>query len=162
MADHPSSSVATAVVDAPAKPLDRAAIAASIPEIGSGARWFWWIAGLSLINTVLMHTDSDRTFIIGLGFTLVADAMFQELPLIAWTIDAIAIGFFVAMGWLAGRGHMWAFVVGILCYAGDGLIYLYFQDWPPLVIHVLALIYLVRAAVTLRGALQAAALQPAA
>ena len=125
-------------------------------EIVSGARWFWWIAGMSLLNTVLMHSGSDRTFVIGLGFTLIADVIFQEVPVIAWLVDAFAVGFFVLMGWLAGRGRMSAFVLGILCYTADGFIYLYFEEWIPLAIHALALFYLVRAALLLRSAVHTA------
>ncbi|MDF3056104.1 MAG: hypothetical protein K0R17_319 [Rariglobus sp.] len=36
-------------------PIDRKSIMAANPSIGSAAKWFWWIAALSLINTVLIH-----------------------------------------------------------------------------------------------------------
>jgi hypothetical protein len=34
------------------------------------------------------------------------------VPVVGLIIDAFVIGFFVAMGWFALRGHRWAFVVG--------------------------------------------------
>lgn len=163
MAENPFTSpaadapppVAAAAPAAPA-PLDHAAIAAAQPEIVSGARWFWWIAGLSLVNTVLMHTGANTTFVIGLGFTLIADAVFQELKPIAFAIDALALGFFFAMGWFATKGRLWAFYTGIACYTLDALIYLYFQDWMPLAFHGLALFYMIKATITLRSAIQVA------
>ncbi len=44
--------------------IDRALVAQSDPQIISGARWFWWIAGLSLVNSVLIHGGSDTSFVI--------------------------------------------------------------------------------------------------
>ena len=51
--------------------VNRAIVAQSEPEVMSGASWFWWIAGLSLVNSIMTHSGSDTGFIIGLGFTLV-------------------------------------------------------------------------------------------
>jgi len=68
--------------------------AAVNPIAQSGARWFWWIAGLSLINTVLIHTGSDLSFVVGLGITLMADIIFANERLIGFAIDAIVLGFF--------------------------------------------------------------------
>lgn len=118
---------------------DRKAILAADPGIGNAARWFWWIAGLSAVNSVLIHSGSETSFLAGLGFTLVADAIFQSLKPVAFTIDALAVGFFVTMGVVALRGYRWAFLIGGILYALDGLIYLYFQDWLPFVFHLWAL-----------------------
>jgi hypothetical protein len=158
MADNPFTTSATTppLVSAAPAALDYAAIARSDPQIISGARWFWWIAGLSLVNTVLIHSGSDTSFVIGLGFTLVADAIFQAIKPIAFAIDALALGFFFAMGWFAGKGRLWAFLVGIVCYVLDAGIYLFFQDWMSLAFHALALVYLAKATISLRGAIQAA------
>jgi hypothetical protein len=41
----------------PATPA-RHELAASIPAVRSAARSFWWIAGLSLVNIVLLQTGS--------------------------------------------------------------------------------------------------------
>jgi len=139
---------------------ERAALAKSDSKIVSGARWFWWIAGLSLINTILIHSGSDTSFVIGLGFTLLADAIFQTIKPIAFGIDAVALGFFFAMGWFALRGHVWAFIVGIVFYACDAGIYLFGGDWMPVAFHALALYYLIRATVTLRATLKSAASVP--
>jgi hypothetical protein len=148
MADNPFSSTTA---------IDRAAIAQANPEIISGARWFWWIAGLSVVNTVMIHTGSDTSFVIGLGFTLVADAMFQSVKLIAFGIDLVALGIIFGLGWFAGKGHFWAFVVGAILYAFDALIYVYFQDWMSVGFHGLALFFIIRGAASLRTALRDAA-----
>lgn len=143
------------VLSTPA-PIDRAALAQANPAVISGARWFWWIAGLSLVNTIMLHAGSQTSFVIGLGFTLMADVVFQELKVVAFSIDALALGFFVAMGWFAGKGQFWAFVTGIIFYLLDACIYLFFQDWMSVGFHALALVYMAKGAMALRGAIQAA------
>ena len=40
----------------------------------SGASWFYWIAGLSLINSFIALSGSDYGFILGLGITRIIDA----------------------------------------------------------------------------------------
>ena len=140
--------------------VDRALIAKSDPQIISGARWFWWIAGLSLVNTVLMHGGSDTSFVIGLGFTMMTDAIFQELKAVAFVIDALAIGAVFALGWFAGKGHVWAFVTGIVLYAIDALICTIFTAWMMIGFHVFALIFIVKGMNALRAALKAAANPP--
>lgn len=155
MAENPFTQPA-----APAAPA-YAALAQSDPQIIGGARWFWWIAGLSLINSVLIHSGSDTSFVIGLGFTLVADAIFQEMKFIAFAIDAVAIGMIFALGWFAGRGHVWAFITGIVLYTIDALIYVPMQSWMPVGFHVFALFFIFRALLLLRKAIKEAKAQPA-
>ena len=136
--------------------INKAAIASGTPSVASAARWFWWIAGLSLVNTVLIHSGSETSFVIGLGFTMIADVAFSALKPVAFALDALAIGFFVLMGWLSLRGHFWAFIVGAFVYALDGLIYLKFGDMMPFGFHLFALFFIVRGAFALREAVTAA------
>jgi hypothetical protein len=129
-------------------------IAAAAPGVQGAARWFWWIAGLSVVNTVLIHSGSDTSFVVGLGFTLFADVLFKSVKAVAFCIDAVAILIFFLMGRYALRGQLWAFVVGGLVYAGDALIYLYFRDFMPLAFHAFALFQIGRGAFTLRTCLR--------
>ena len=39
----------------------------------NGASWFYWIAGLSAINSVVYLSGSDWSFLAGLGLTQLAD-----------------------------------------------------------------------------------------
>jgi hypothetical protein len=145
-----------AFVDSQTRQVNKAAIASGTPGVASAARWFWWIAGLSLVNTVLIHSGSDTSFVIGLGVTLIADVAFNAVKIVAFAVDAAAIGFFVLMGWLALRGHFWAFIVGAVFYVLDSLIYLKFGDMMPFGFHVFALFFIVRGAFALRSAIIAA------
>lgn len=129
------------IADAPVSPQE---VVQSIPSIASAAKWFWWICGLSLVNTILMHSGSDVSFMMGLGFMLVADVLAIEagVPALAFAVDAVVLGFFFAMGFFALRGHRWAFILGGVIYLLDGLIYLIFQDYLSVGFHGLALFYI--------------------
>ena len=135
---------------------DLAAIAQASPAVIRGARWFWWIAGLSLVNTIMLHTGSDTGFAIGLGFTLVADTVFQGMKLIAFAIDAVAIGFFFGAGWFGRQGRFWAFVLGSVAYACDALIYVIGHDWLSVAFHGLALVFILNGARELRAGVREA------
>ena len=45
----------------------------------SGANWFFWIAGLSVVNSLAAFFDVEWGFIIGLGITQIVDG-------IAWVV----------------------------------------------------------------------------
>jgi hypothetical protein len=122
--------------------LDKAQIVKLAPRVLGGARWFWWIAGLSIINSVIAHTSGNAGFLIGLGITQISDAVFINLKPIAIFLDALAVSFFVAMGWFAARGHVWAFLAGGIVYALDAVVFLLFEDWLPAAFHGLALFFI--------------------
>ena len=122
----------------------------SDPIIQSAARWFWWIAGLSLVNTIFAHSGSNTSFVVGLGITAVADAIFINLKVIAFTIDAVVVGFFFFIGLMAMREKAWAFYIGLGVYALDALIYVRLQDWMPVAFHGLAIVFIVKGVSRLR------------
>lgn len=49
--------------------------AQSLAALRNGTAWFFWIAGLSLVNAVITHAGSDLSFVAGLGVTQVIDAL---------------------------------------------------------------------------------------
>jgi hypothetical protein len=122
------------------------------PAVASAARWFWWIAGLSVVNTAIAASGGAMNFVVGLGITAVADAVFRQQPATGYAVDAVAVAFFFGMGYFALRGRLWAFYVGAAVYVLDGLIYLRYQDWMPVAFHALALYFIIRGAMALRAA----------
>jgi hypothetical protein len=117
----------------------------------SGANWFYWIAGLSVVNSVVQLMGSDRSFIIGLGITQVVDAIATGATAgragadtvvvrgMALAIDLLVAGVFVLFGVQASRRRAWAFMVGMLLYALDGLVFLLVRDWMSVGFHGFAL-----------------------
>ncbi len=121
-------------------------------SLRSGASWFYWIAGLSVVNSLLLMFGSDHNFVVGLGITQVFDyvataaasgvdaVVGHVLRIISLALDALAVGVFVLFGVLAHRRKGWAFVVGMGLYSLDGLIFLSAQLWMNVAFHVLALV----------------------
>ena len=150
-----SDSTAAAAASAAPSQLD-----VDLARIDSSARWFWWIAGLSLVNTVMAMSGSESSFVMGLGFTLVSDAIFANNHLVGLAIDAVAMGFFVLMGVLALRHKLWAFYLGTAIYALDALIYVLAGDWLPVGFHALAIWFIALGAVKLIALRRDAATAP--
>lgn len=116
-------------------------------QLQSGADWFFWIAGLSLINSIILFTGSEWGFIVGLGITRIIDSIGLVIAeeagvagkIIAFVFDIIAAGVFVLFGVFARKRYKWAFVVGMVLYALDGLIFLLVGDFLSIAFHVFAL-----------------------
>jgi hypothetical protein len=108
-----------------------------------GARWFYLIAAVSLINTVVALAGQHWRFIIGLGTTQLANALALRNGRVwapALLLDLLLIGGFVLLGYLALQGRPWAFAVGFAVYALDGLIFLAARHWIGLGFHVFVLV----------------------
>ena len=119
-------------------------------QFESGANWFFWIAGLSLINTVIILVNGQWSFIIGLGVTQIVDVLAvgfaQEAGSGALVIKAMALfidlcitGTFVIFGVLSRKKYEWSFILGMILYALDGLLFLLIGDFLSLGFHAFAL-----------------------
>jgi hypothetical protein len=117
----------------------------------SGANWFLWIAGLSLINSLFFLSGSSFGFVVGLSITQIVDYMAIQMiqdyqpqsPMIlqgiAFFIDLAIIGMIALFGLLARRGHGWAFIVGMVLYLLDTLLTFYLEMWLSAAFHAFAL-----------------------
>jgi hypothetical protein len=149
LAPQPSGTGPAAVVAAPRPRPTPAARPASLDQMKlsgtarSGASWFYWIAGLSLVNSMSALMGSHFGFIVGLGITQKFDAIASGLggsgKIVAFLLDLAAAGVFVLFGVFANKLHTWAFLVGMILYALDGLIFLLVGDWLSAGFHVFAL-----------------------
>jgi hypothetical protein len=123
-------------------------------NLNDGANWFFWIAGLSVVNIIFLLTGSDRTFIIGLGSTQLIDIILSGTDSIVrgigFAIDAFIVGIFMLLGFLARKKMGWCFIIGMIFYALDGLIYLQIKDYLSLGFHALVLYFLYKGYSALR------------
>lgn len=122
-----------------------------VAQLHSGANWFYWIAALSVVNSVAIASGADWNFIIGLGITQFVDVLATLISKemegnaamivtgIALVISVSIAGLFAGMGFFSNRRHTWAFVLGMMLYAGDGLLYLLVQEWLSFGFHIFAL-----------------------
>ncbi len=124
----------------------QAALAELIRRMKSGANNFYWIAALSVINSLLLQFGGDIFFVVGLAGTLFVDVIFNQLAqtmpesaiiikVIGIVISALGAGIFALFGYFAGSGKRWAFFVGIAFYIIDSILMLVFQEWMGLLFH---------------------------
>jgi hypothetical protein len=120
---------------------------------GSGT-WFWWIAALSAINSIAAMLDLKYGMVLGLGLGQLVDGLFffgldgiraEPAPvarLIHLLLSALVAGAFVALGYFARKFNLTAFVVGMILYAVDALLFVVVGDWIGVGFHAFVLFML--------------------
>jgi hypothetical protein len=112
-------------------------------RVKSGASWFYWIAGFSIVNSILVATGSQWGFALGLGITTVTDALAAGLggaaQAVGVALNFIACGILVFFGFFAGKGRAWAFIIGMILLGLDTVLTGLLQMWLSLALHVFAL-----------------------
>ena len=103
-------------------------------RLARSANWFYWIAGLSLVNA--FAAKSNYQFVLGSGAVEAAPAFGITAEIV---IDVCVIGGFALLGFFASRRHTWAFILGMVLYALDGLIFMFAQDWIAAAFHAFVL-----------------------
>lgn len=115
----------------------------------NGSGWFYWIAALSLMTSVISLAGGHWSFLAGLGITQVFDGFSIGLMKsgagpwvkgLSFFLDLLAASTFVFIGIFAKRGSKGAYITGMVLYGLDTLILLAFQEWFGAGFHVFALI----------------------
>ena len=117
----------------------------------NGANWFYWIAGLTIVTSLIAFGGGGWRFLISLGTTQIIDALAEGLAaelggaakVVALVLDLIVTGTFVVFGVLAGKKLLWAYGLGLVVFALDGLVTLVIQDWIGLIAHVVVIVLMV-------------------
>jgi len=114
----------------------------------AGAKWFYWIAGLSMINSIVVITGGNFHFVVGLGITAVVDAVAKRVGGAGSVLDIIingcVAGVLVLFGTFAIKAQKWAFLVGMALYTLDGLLLLGVKDFLGVAFHAYVLFALYR------------------
>ncbi len=118
-------------------------------RVKSGANWFYWIAGLSLINSLIFLFGGNWSFFAGLGITQLIDAIvdqfaggggnFSFVKIAAFALDIVIAAVFILCGLWSNKFQIWAFVTGMVLYLLDGLLILLLGAYLPAAFHVFAL-----------------------
>jgi len=123
-------------------------------RLKSVASWFYWIVGLSLLNTAISMMGSDRAFSLGLGITQIIDVVAKDFGVVSeasgdsaspmqiagWVVNLLILGFFVFLGiTLTRRRAAWALWTGVIIYGLDSLIFLIGPQVISLAIHAFVL-----------------------
>lgn len=124
----------------------QAEVEIALASLRRGANWFYWLAALSLINSIIVLVGGNTQFLFGLGVTQFVDgfglAFIQEAPESATVISAVTFcisaaiaGVVVVFGVLANRVKEWAFVVGMVLYVLDALLLVLIEHWLAVAFH---------------------------
>ena len=108
----------------------------------SGAGWLMAVAIFSVINSALGLFDAQIHFIVGLGITQIVDGIGKvggaAGSVAGFVVSLLAAGVFMLFWKFAREGQQWAFLVGMILYALDGLLFLGFGLWLDLAFHAFA------------------------
>ena len=119
-------------------------------QFRNGANWFFWIAGMSLVNSHVGLFGGQWGFVIGLGITQVIDAVLTSgngdvgSRVIGPLLTAAVAGVFLACGHFARKGQRPFFIAGIVLYVLDSLIFVVVRDMLSIAFHAFALYCLIK------------------
>jgi hypothetical protein len=137
---------------APPPPIQGSPVASGNPLLErrarAGAGWFYAIAVLSVVNSVMAMSSSGTMFIAGLAvarqFFYLAAAMGSAGMTVAFVLSMLAAGLFAVFGFFAGKRHGWSYIAGMLLYGLDALLYVFDGFWLGFAFHVFVLFRLFR------------------
>lgn len=116
-----------------------------ITRIASGLSWFNWLAGLSMVNALLLCFKADLSMIFGLSLTDLLYGLtvhFQggrDLGLPGYGVvlggTAVLSMLFFILGRVAGSGRLWPLYVACVLYLLDGGVSFLCESWLALACH---------------------------
>ncbi len=115
--------------------IEQAEISQLTQQLKSASSWFYTIAVLSVINSLIAAFGAGLRFIFGLGITSVADELVAVLnvgavgTVIGLLFSIAMAGLFVIFGFLTRKRMHWVFLIGMGVYLLDGLLLLVFQSY---------------------------------
>lgn len=121
-------------------------------EVKGAASWFFWIAALSIINSVLFMFNLQWNFVIGLGVTQLLDFLGKSLSesissgikYFSLVINILLAALFVLIGLFAQKGSRKAFMTGIILYGLDAVMFILASDLLGVGFHIFAIYFMVR------------------
>jgi hypothetical protein len=118
----------------------------------SGANWFYWIAGLTLVTSIIGLLGGGWRFFLSLGITQLidgiavyaAESLGDATKIVAIVLDIFITALFAGFGYLASKRQMWAYVTGMIVFVLDGLLSLLIMDWIGILVHGFVMVMMVR------------------
>ena len=131
---------------------DQTQHAESSQRYQSGVRWFYWIAALSLLTSVITLLGGGWRFFLSLGVTQVIDGfafglateLGEATKVIAIVLDVFVTAAIAGIAFLASKKQLWAYIVGMVAFLFDGLISLLFFDVIGIIVHGIVLFVMFR------------------
>ena len=95
-----------------------------------GAKWFYWIVGLSIVNSLLAMGGAPIRFVFGLGLTQFVPGYIASVPVLV---------FFALCGYFGSKLQKWPFIIGGILYLLDAGLCLLVQDYISVAVHAYVL-----------------------
>lgn len=126
------------------------------PDVRKGAHWFYWKAALTVVNSFIGLTGTFWAFFLGLGITQIfqgiAIGVNEEMGTsgvnaisgVAFVLSLICAGFVLFLGFQAAKAKKWAFILGIVIFSFDALLYLITLSIFGVIIHGIAIFMLAK------------------
>ena len=111
-------------------------------RIQYAGNWWYWIAGITIVNTVLLFSHSTWGFAIGTGITDVVYGFTTVYPgflVPGVVIEIMIVGLIGLWGYLCQRGMLWAFWVGLILYGVDTVLEVLMKQWIGAAFHAYAI-----------------------
>lgn len=118
-----------------------------------GANWFFWLAILSALNSLIVYFVEIRNTPFAFGVTqwldgtrgpLTAEGFSPPLHIVGLIADLIIAAIFAAFGYFAKRRHDATFIVGIFLYVVDSILSLGLRDFWGFCFHMVGVFFLFR------------------
>jgi len=117
-------------------------------RVRAGGQWFYWIAALSVVNSLVVIFGGNLHFVVGLGMTSVVDAIARRMggagSVLAIIINGFVAGVFVLLGSFAVKAQRWAFLLGMALYLLDAYLLVAGRNYLALAFHAYALLAIYR------------------
>ena len=118
----------------------------------SGANWFYWIAGLTLVTSIISLLGGGWRFFLSLGVTQLIDAIAvvtaeslgDATKVVAIVLDIFISAMFAGFAFLATKRHMWAYVLGMVVFVLDALLSIVLLDFIGIIVHGFVLFMMIR------------------
>ena len=118
----------------------------------SGANWFYWIAGLTLVTSIISLLGGGWRFFLSLGVTQLIDAIAvvtaeslgDATKVVAIVLDIFISAMFAGFAFLAMKRHMWAYVLGMVVFVLDALLSIVLLDFIGIIVHGFVLFMMIR------------------
>mgnify|MGYP001275306983 CR=1 FL=1 len=119
----------------------------------AGANWFFWLAALSVANSLIVYFFNIANTPVAFGVTqwidgtsgaMTAEGWRPPLTTAALGINLLIAAVFAGFGYLARRGNDAAFLLGIVLYVVDGLLSLGLKDFFGFAFHLVGFFFLFR------------------
>lgn len=116
-------------------------------EMRLGANWFFWIAALSVVNSLIVNFWPSVYTPFGLGATqsvglAINQASSEMMRWLGLAFNLLFAAFFAMFGYFGRRGSDMAFIVGMFLYFMDALLVLSYRDIFAFAFHILALFFM--------------------